>query len=313
MVGPAFSRLSFGAWAAGGVGWGEVDDRESIASLQKAVDLGMTVVDTAPIYGFGHSEVVVGRALKGIRDRVLLVTKAGLVWDSERQVRTDDSRATLLREVEDSLRRLDVDVIDLYLVHWPDGKTPVEEILATLQEIRDSGKIRWFGLSNFGADDLRKAADLGGVHAVQLGYNLLQREAEQDVLPLCREQGWPVMAYSPLAQGLLTGRFRRDLALPEGDVRRNNPLFAPDRYSRSLDVVDRLRSLASERGRTLLELAVGWVLRQEPLATAICGARTPEQVEGVARAMEARLDDAEIAAIQSAWQDSFGPAAAAMP
>lgn len=282
MVGPRFSRLAFGAWAAGGVGWGEVDDRESIAALRFAIESGMTTVDTAPIYGFGHSEVVVGRALKGFRDRVTLVTKAGLVWDDQRNVRTDDSRATLLREVEDSLRRLDVDAIDLYLVHWPDGRTPLEETLAALREIQRSGKVRWIGVSNFGASQLRQLAALGGVDAVQLQYNMLQREAEEEILPLCREQGWPVMAYSPLAQGLLARRFPRDLALGPDDVRRHNPLFAPEAYARALDFVD---GLLATPGGTLPERALGWVLRQPPVATAICGARTPAQVEGLLSAL----------------------------
>lgn len=283
MVGPQFSRLAFGAWAAGGVGWGEVDDRESIAALRCAVESGMTTVDTAPIYGFGHSEVVVGRALKGLRDRVTLVTKAGLVWDDQRNVRTDDSRATLLREVDDSLRRLDVDVIDLYLVHWPEDRTPLEETYTALREIQQSGKVRWIGVSNFDAPRLRQLAALGGVDAVQLQYNMLQRDAESEILPLCREQGWPVMAYSPLAQGLLARRFPRDLQLAEGDVRRNNPLFAPEAYAAALDFVD---LLTQESTRPLPALALDWVLRHPPVATAICGARTPGQVEGLLSALD---------------------------
>ncbi len=300
MMDPQFSPLSFGAWAAGGVGWGPVDDRESCEALRRAVDLGITVVDTAPIYGFGHSEEVVGRALKGIRDRVLLVTKCGLVWDDQRQVRIDNRPSTLLEEVDRSLRRLDVEHIDLYLVHWPDAGTPLEETLRALEEIRASGKVRWIGVSNFDGPQLRQARSLASLDAVQVGYNLLNRDAETEVLPTCLEHGWPVMAYSPLAQGLLAGRFTREVRLESGDVRSSNPLFAPERLPQVLDTVDRLAQVARQRGRSLVELALGWALRQAPVVTAVCGARTPAQVEGLSAILRRPLEDEELQAIEQA-------------
>jgi len=300
MVAPRFSPLSFGAWAAGGVGWGAVEDRESVDAMRRAVELGITVLDTAPIYGFGHSEEVVGRALKGIRDRVLLVTKCGLVWDDERRVRIDNRPATLFAEVDRSLRRLEVEQIDLYLVHWPDPGTPLEETMNALEEIRASGKVRWIGVSNFDAAQLEQASRLARLDAVQLGYNLLNREVEAEVLPTCSGLGLPVMAYSPLAQGLLAGRFTRQTRLAPDDVRNSNPLFAAERLPGVLDAVDRLREVARRRGRSLIELALGWVLRQAPVATAVCGARKPSHLEGLAAILRRPLVEEEIQEIEQA-------------
>ena len=290
--GPRLSSLGFGAWAAGGpskFGWAAVDDEESIKAIRFAVESGINWVDTAAFYGKGHSEEVVGRALEPWRagEDVFVFTKCGLRWDEQGD--RDAPPSNILRpdsiryECEQSLKRLGVERIDLYQFHWPDTiGTPVEDSWATMLELMDEGKIRWGGVSNFGVDLLDRCEKLGHVQSDQPRINLIDRSALADVLPWCVEHGTGVLAYSPLASGLLTGAWdeERVETLPADDWRKYNPDFHPPQVYRSLKFATELKEVAEQAGTTLPILAVAWVLRLEGVTGAIVGARNVDQVKG---------------------------------
>jgi aryl-alcohol dehydrogenase-like predicted oxidoreductase len=294
------SRIALGTWAIGGWMWGGTDERESIATIHAALDRGITLIDTAPAYGFGHSEEIVGQALAegGRRDRVVIATKVGLNWH-EGQVFRDASPARVRQEVEDSLRRLRTDRIDLYQVHWPDPSVPIESTARELERLFRAGKIRAIGVSNFSPaqmDQFRSAAPL---HAVQPPYNLFERDAEADVLPYAQGHDLTVLAYGALCRGLLTGRMRADTQFTGDDLRRVDPKFQAPRYAQYLAAVDALAHLARERyGRSVLALAVRWILDRGP-TIALWGARRPDQLEPVADAMGWSLDGAAMAEIEA--------------
>jgi len=277
------SRIGLGTWAIGGWQWGGTDEARSIATIRGAIERGVTLIDTAPIYGFGTSEEIVGKALaeSGLRDRVVIATKAGLDWSGDGVVR--DSRPGRLRsELEDSLRRLRTDVIDLYQIHWPDLETPFEETAETLEAFRAEGKIRAIGVSNFSPDQMdafRKAARLD---TVQPPYNLFEREMEADVLPYAASTGLTLLTYGALCRGLLSGKVSKERAFEGDDLRQSDPKFQPGRVEAYLDAVDRLDALARERfGKSVLSLAVRWVLDQGP-TIALWGARRPDQLDPIA-------------------------------
>ncbi|XID94746.1 aldo/keto reductase [Paenibacillaceae bacterium WGS1546] len=275
------SVIGFGAWAAGKAGWGDANDRELEGAVRRAHELGVNFFDTAPVYGFGESERLIGRALKPIRDEVVIATKFGLVWN-EQGLRNDLTAANARREVEESLRRLGIEAIDLYQVHWPDptGETPIEETLGTLAELVREGKIKRIGVSNFSASQLEEALLVAPVVALQSPYNLLQRQVERSELPYAAERGVGFIAYSPLAQGLLTGKFGPGTRLPADDVRSQlNPLFQPEAFADALDRVDRLKRIAADYGKTPAQLALAWLLDQPGVTTAIAGAKTAAQAE----------------------------------
>ncbi len=280
--GPALSVIGFGAWAIGGgdwaFSWGPQDDAESIAAIRRALDLGVTWIDTAAVYGLGHSEEVVGRAIAGLRPRPFVATKCGLVWDGRGNIRNDLRPASIRREVEASLRRLGVDAIDLYQCHWPDPATPVEESWQAMAALRDEGKVRYIGVSNFDVPLLRRCLAVRHVDSLQPPYSLLRREVERELLPFCAEHGIGVVAYSPMESGLLTGRFDPARLAPD-DWRRRHPAFAPPLLERNRAFVERLGALAARRGKTAGQLAIAWVLRQPAVTSAIVGARRPDQVD----------------------------------
>lgn len=302
--------VSFGAWAIGGWAWGGTDDEEAVKALQHAVDVGITCIDTAPIYGMGHSEIVVGRALAGRRDRVVIATKCGLRWDSEDgefffDTRTPEGKAVKIHrnlrpesiryECEASLRRLGVDVIDLYQCHWPDATTPLEDTMATLLALQQEGKIRAIGVSNFTPDMMRECLRYGRIASDQPKYNALEREVEAEILPFCREQGIGVLAYSPLAQGLLTGKVTADRVFPEDDVRHGKPMFSQENRRRINEMLDRVwRPIAESHNATLSQLALNWLVSQPGMTSALAGARNAAQVEENAGAADFELTDEEL-------------------
>jgi len=305
--GPLISTVGFGAWAAGGpwkVGWGPQSDDDSVAAILRSAELGCNWIDTAAIYGLGHSEEVVGRALRHLRrDEVLVFTKCGRVPDETGTPHSDLRPQSIRREIEASLRRLGVEHVDLYQIHWPDNETgtPLEESWAVLAELQDAGKTRWIGVSNVTADQVRACEAVRHVDSVQPPYNLLRREIEADVLPLCQAQGTGVIVYSPMQNGLLSGSF--DLSrLAEDDFRRRSPWFQEPALSRHLALVERLRPLAARHGRSVGQLAVAWTLRHPAVTGAIVGARRPAQVEENVRAMGWSLAPEEIAEIQAALE-----------
>jgi len=300
--------VGYGAWAIGGSGWqfawGSQDDHDSIAAIHRSLELGVNWIDTAAVYGLGHSEQVVARALKmwpGPRPYVF--TKCGLRWDAKGNVRKALNGDSIRREVEDSLRRLSVDGIDLYQIHWPPDpdSAELEEGWSTLASLQRQGKVRWIGVSNFSVDQLRRAQAMARVTSLQPPYSLLHREIEGQVLPYCLREGMGVLVYSPMASGLLTGAMTRERAakLPEDDWRKHHPDFSEPRLSWNLALVERLREIAKARNRSAGEVAIAWTLHNPAVTGAIVGARTARQAEGVMRAGELHLSDEEVREIEA--------------
>ncbi|MFY9790950.1 MAG: aldo/keto reductase [Candidatus Sulfotelmatobacter sp.] len=307
--------VGYGAWAVGGSGWqfawGSQDDNDSIAAIHRALELGVNWIDTAAVYGLGHSEEVVGRALKSWHgSRPYVFTKCGLRWDAKGQVEKVLSADSIRREAEDSLRRLSLDVIDLYQIHWPpDPDSPaLEEGWSTLADLKREGKVRWIGVSNFNVAQLKRAQVIAPVTSLQPPYSLIHREVEEDILPYCLHKGIGVIVYSPMASGLLTGAMTRDRAarLPQDDWRRSHPDFTEPNLSRNLELVDLLREIAKRHNRAVGEVAVAWTLRNPAVTGAIVGARNAKQAEGVMRAGDLQLNDKEVSEID----DFFAEAAA---
>jgi len=307
------TRVGYGAWAIGGSGWqfawGSQNDNDSIAAIHRSLELGVNWIDTAAVYGLGHSEEVVSRALKtwpGPRPYVF--TKCGLRWDSQGNVRKTLSVDSIRREVEDSLRRLSVDVIDLYQIHWPPDpdSAELEEGWSMLARLRRQGKVRWIGVSNFNVQQLRRAQALAPVTSLQPPYSLLHREIEDQVLPYCLREGIGVIVYSPMASGLLTGAMTGERAakLPKDDWRKNHPDFTEPQLSRNLALVERLQEIARRHNRSAGEVAIAWTLHHPAVTGAIVGARNARQAEGVMRAGELRLTDEEVIEIETFFAET---------
>ena len=305
--------LGLGAWAIGGewqFGWGPQDDAESIATIRRAVDRGLNWIDTAPVYGLGHSEEIVGRALADIpiTDRPYVFTKCSLVWDDERIVSHNLSPASIRREVDASLRRLQTDRIDLYQIHWPawpaspQGHNPgsIEGAWETMAALRREGKVAWIGVSNFDVAQLRRIDAIERPTSLQPPYSLVRREIEQEILPYCVDQNIGVISYAPMQSGLLTGKMTRErlASLPDGDFRRNNKFFQEPVLSRALALVDRLRDIGARHGRAPGEAAIAWVLSHPAITAAIVGARRPDQLDGIVGAGSFTLSAEEAAALE---------------
>jgi aryl-alcohol dehydrogenase-like predicted oxidoreductase len=300
------TTIGFGAWAIGGpwdFGWGPQDDDESIATIHAGLDAGINWIDTAPAYGLGHSEEIVGRALKGRRKRAILATKCGLVWNdpSERSVFNRLKAASVRQEAEGSLRRLGVDVIDLYQIHWPNPDADVEEAWTEIARMIEEGKIRYAGASNFSISQLRRAQAIHPVASLQPPYSMLDQAVEKELLPFCAANDIGVVVYSPMASGLLTGKFTREriAALPADDVRHKNGHFHDPELGPNLTLIEALRPIAVRHGRTVGQLAIAWTLRRPELTAAIVGARRPGQVAEIAPASDWSLSEAEIAEIDA--------------
>jgi aryl-alcohol dehydrogenase-like predicted oxidoreductase len=280
--GPHFTEIGFGAWAIGGsweYGWGKVDDRESIAAIHRALDLGINWIDTAAVYGLGHSEEVVGQAIKDRRDRAFVATKCSQVWHEKKNVRTHAGRASIRKEVEASLRRLQTDYIDLYQIHWPDRHTPVEESWNEMVRLRDEGKVQYIGVCNFGVDLLSRCERIAHVDSLQPIYNVLERDIEPEILPYCKVNGIGIVAYSPMQSGLLTGSFDISKLAPDDWRIVHSEKFREPKLSRGLRVVEALRPIAAKYGKTVGQLSIAWVLMNTAITSAIVGARRLAQVE----------------------------------
>ncbi|MCQ4259201.1 aldo/keto reductase [Stutzerimonas stutzeri] len=274
------SRIGLGTWAIGGWMWGGADDDRSVTTIRSALDRGINLIDTAPVYGFGHSEEVVGKALEGVRDQAVIATKVALDW-SEGGPRRNSTPARIRQEVEDSLRRLRTDRIDLYQVHWPDPLVPIEDTAAELEKLRQEGKILAIGVSNYSTEQMdafRKAAPLA---SVQPPYNLFERAIEADVLPYARENKLVVLGYGALCRGLLSGRMNSATTFDGDDLRKSDPKFKAPRFEQYLAAVEALKTLARDRhDKSVLALAIRWVLDQGPTIP-LWGARRPDQLDGI--------------------------------
>src|ERR1700724_2884873 len=295
----SITPVGFGAWAIGGsgweFGWGEQDDQQSVAAIHRALELGVNWIDTAAVYGMGHSEEVVAFALRTwAGPRPYVFTKCGLRWDDQGYVHRDLSAASIRRECEDSLRRLNTDVIDLYQIHWP--TEDLEEGWGAMSQLQKEGKVRWIGVSNFNVEELRRAQEIAPVTSLQPPYSLVRREVEREILPYCRSNGLGVIVYSPMASGLLTGAMTRKRAadLPESDWRSRDVEFKEPRLSRNLALVERLREVGERVQRPAGQVAIAWALRNPAVTGAIVGARSAEQVEGNVDAATLRLTNKEI-------------------
>src|SRR6202047_3681981 len=302
------TRLGYGAWAIGGSGWqfawGSQDDNESIAAIQRALELGVNWIDTAAVYGLGHSEELVGRALKDWRgSRPYVFTKCGLRENAKGEVQKVLSADSIRGEVEDSLRSLSVDAIDLYQVHWPPDpdSAALEEGWSTLADLKREGKVRWVGVSNFNVQQLQRAQAIAPVTSLQPRYSLVHREIENEILPYCLSEGIGVLVYSPMASGLLTGAMTRERAakLPADDWRRGHPDFTEPNLSHNLALVGRMREIANRHKRSVGEVAIAWTLRHPAVTGAIVGARNARQVEGAMRAGEVHLTEDEVNEIEA--------------
>jgi aryl-alcohol dehydrogenase-like predicted oxidoreductase len=305
--------VGYGAWAIGGGGWqfawGAQDDNDSIAAIHRALELGVNWIDTAAVYGLGHSEEVVARALKtwsGAKPYVF--TKCGLRWDAEGNVQKILRADSICREVEDSLRRLAVDAIDLYQIHWPpDPDSPeLEEGWSILAALQRQGKVRWIGVSNFDVKQMRRAQSIAPITSLQPPYSLINRGVEEDILPYCLREGIGVIVYSPMASGLLTGAMTRERAakLPKDDWRGSDPEFREPKLSRNLALVEHLREIGKRHGRPPGQVAIAWTLRNPAVTGAIVGARNARQAEGVMRAGELQLTDKEVREIEDSLEES---------
>jgi aryl-alcohol dehydrogenase-like predicted oxidoreductase len=301
--------IGFGAWAIGGSGWefawGNQEDDDSVAAIHRALELGVNWIDTAAVYGTGHSEEVVARALSTWSGpRPYLFTKCVLRWDKSGKVHQDFRAASIRQECEDSLRRLKVDRIDLYQMHWPpsDNGPGLEEAWRAMAELQQQGKVRWIGVSNFDTEQMRRAQAIAPVTSNQPQYSLIRRQIEREVLPFCKHEGIGVIVYSPMASGLLTGAMTRERAanLPADDFRSRNAEFREPRLSKNLELVERLRMIGERRKVGPGSVAVAWTLRHSSVTGAIVGARNARQVEGVVAAGDLHLSPEEIAEIEGA-------------
>lgn len=309
------SRIALGTWAIGGSMWGGPDDANAARTIDKALDLGINVIDTAPVYGFGHSEEVIGRALEGKRDKVILATKVGLNWQDGTVFR-DSRPARIAQEIEDSLRRLRTDHIDLYQVHWPDPKTPLEDTARALEKLVKDGKVLALGVSNFSPAQMDEVRHVAPLATIQPPYNLFERESERDVLPYAIQHKLAVLAYGPLCRGLLSGRMTADRKFEGDDLRKSDPKFQQPRFGQYLQAVEELKAIAEKHGKTMLALAIRWVLDRGP-TIALWGARKPEQISGVDEAFGWTLDEADMKAIDAVLTrnitDPVGPEFMAPP
>ena len=303
------SPVGFGAWAIGGSGWefawGRQEDSDSIAAILRALELGVNWIDTAAVYGTGHSEEVVSLALKQWKGkRPYIFTKCVLRWEENRKVYQDHRAASIRQECEDSLRRLGIEVIDLYQMHWPpkDNGAGLEEAWGALSALKKEGKVRWIGVSNFDREQMERAAKAAPVTSDQPPYSIIRRAVEAELLPYCGKNGIGVISYAPMASGLLTGAMTRERAgaLPGDDFRSRNPEFKEPRLSKNIELVERLRKVGARHGRGPGEVAIAWVLRHSAITGAIVGARDAKQAEGVMRAGELKLSPEELAEVEGA-------------
>lgn len=297
------TTVGLGAWAIGGpwlYGWGPQDDDESIATILRAMDEGINWIDTAAIYGHGRSETVVGRALKQMRQKPLIATKCGLCWDDKHE-RIPRLKAQSIRaECHDSLRRLDIESIDLYQIHFNQPDEDIEEGWTEMTRLVEEGKVRHIGVSNFSVEQLRRIQKIHPVASLQPPYSMLHREVEDELLGYCEENNIGVIVYSPMQRGLLTGTFdaERVVNLPEGDHRKANPDFREPQFSATLELVEQLRLIAERNGQTCAQLAVSWVLRRPEVTAAIVGARRPDQIVETAPASDWSLSGEDIEQIE---------------
>ena len=323
--GVTVSRIAFGGWAAGGWMWGGTEQNDAVGAIRASYELGVTSIDTAPIYGQGLSEQIVGEAIKALpRDKVQILTKFGMRWDlaqgdfgfksknnqgQDIDVYKYAGRASIIKECEDSLRRLGTDYIDLYQQHWPDVTTPIDETMEAVARLIEQGKVRAAGVSNYSVAQMQEAEKTLPLASNQVPYSMVRRDIEADVVPHCLENNKAILVYSPLQLGLLTGKIRPGQPFADGDLRNGHRLFAPENVKRVNAVLNKIRPLAETKNATLGQLVLRWTLAQPGIAVALVGARNPEQAVQNARAMDFQLTFEEVDFINKQLRE-LAPAAA---
>ncbi len=303
------STIGLGTFALGGSGWafswGPQNDNDSIATILRALDMGVNWIDTAPVYGVGHAEEIVGKAIRGLSNKPIIATKCGLVWDRNLSIYGCLNKKSVRSEIEASLKRLQIDVIDLMQIHWPNPDKDIEEAWSTIAELVKEGKIRYAGVSNFDVGQLKRAQAIHPVASLQPPYSMLQRGIEDEILAYCDEHNIGVIVYSPMQQGLLTGKFSKERLqnLPVEDHRRRDPHFQEPELSINLELINKLYPLAQRSGHTLARLAIAWVLRRPEVSAAIVGARVPSQIKETISAADWMLSEVDISAIERLLQE----------
>jgi len=299
-----FSVIGFGCWGLSGPGsWNNSSDEESIKAVNTAVELGVNFFDVAPVYGFGHAEEILGKALAGKRHDVLIGTKCGLIWDDQYRIINNLTPESVFKEIDDRLRRLGTDYIDIYQLHWPDHNTPIEDTMEALVKIKESGKVRHIGVSNFPVQLTLKAMEYVPIVSQQCLYNMIQRNfdsyhataleyrTEDEIIPLCKENGQAFFPYSPLFQGLLTDKSKGGLDFDENDVRYNNPQLKGENLKKNLKIVEKLRALSNKIGKPLSQLAINWLLKNEAVTSVICGIQSAHDIEENVASLSWEIDD----------------------
>ncbi len=297
--------IGFGTWAIGGgdwaYGWGAQDDKQSVAAIQKAVELGINWIDTAAIYGLGHAEKIVGEAVRACSTKPLIATKCGLTWNSKKKIKPRLKKESVTAEVEDSLKRLDLDTIDLYQIHWPNPEPEIEEAWETIARLIEQGKIRYAGVSNFNVEQLKRAQKIHPVTSLQPPYSMIKRKIEKEVLPYCSEQNIGIVAYSPMQKGILTDKFTREFVdhLPSDDHRVYDNEFKEPRLSLNIHLVEQLKNIAKNYEASVAQLALAWVLVHPEITSAIVGTRKPEQIEDTVKAEELKISPEDLKQIDA--------------
>lgn len=304
------SAVGLGTWAIGGWMWGGTDENQSIAAIQASLDAGVSLIDTAPAYGLGRSEEIVGKALKGRRDKAIIATKCGLVWHTQKGQHFFDQdgkpvhrylgRDAIFHEIDESLKRLGTDYIDLYITHWQDPTTPIDETVRALEDLRKAGKIRAIGASNVSLEELNAYVATGSIDAIQERFSMIDREIEADLLPVTRKEGVSTLSYSSLALGLLAGTIDPERVFSGDDQRKDNPRFSTDNRLKAKQFAEAIRPVAEKHNASIAQTVIAWTLAQPGVTFALCGARNPEQALENARAATIRLDEKDLAAINAA-------------
>lgn len=310
-TGEELTTIGLGTWAIGGggwqFGWGPQDDKESTDAIHRALDLGISWIDTAAVYGLGHSEEIVGKAIAGRRDDVFLATKCSRLWSDDGTIYGNLKADSVRKECENSLRRLNVDVIDLYQIHWPKPEEDIEEGWTAVAQLIEEGKVRYGGVSNFNVEQMRRAQKIHPIASLQPPYNMIRRRVETEILLFCAENNIGVVAYSPMMSGLLTGKYDHDRVenLPDDDWRRESRHFQEPELSVNLELVERLKPIAERNDLTLAQLSIVWVLRRSEVTSAIVGARRSDQIEGTAPASDVELPNEDIDEIEDllSWRE----------
>ena len=299
------SSIAFGAWAIGGWMWGGADEKDALEALETSIDLGMTTIDTAPIYGFGKSEELVGKIIKNKREKVQVLTKYGLHWNTKKgvfyfssenadgnpvDIHRYASGEAVIKECEDSLKRLQTDFIDLYQIHWADNSTPIEETMEAVSKLKDQGKIRVAGVCNYTVDQMKDANETVEIVTNQVPYSMVKRDIEEDIVPYCVETGKGILPYSPLQRGILTGKITPDYKFNKGDHRPTTPYYKEPNITRINDFLLDIKPIADDYGLTLAQLVIHWTIRQPAMISTLVGARNPDQVRENVKAVNALLD-----------------------